>query len=311
MNSWEEWVKQIPPAEQEKLRAALMSKASGVQVTRIATADLYFKPPPFLDIYGLISLYDSVAFNKNLIIKGPQGVGKSLSVYHWAYERKIPVVVEDCTEDTKKYELKGTQTAVGGDFVYILGSLPAAIDVANEVGRCVLMLEELNALTPNTQKALNPIADFRKRISLPHIGRTYDLREGAQLWVVATMNPSSFSGTFELNPDLRSRFEEVEIGYLPEREEIDLLQKLVNTTSVNGVPISRFVKLAQQTRNEPNLYSLSPRDLVRIVHNAQTLGLPKALNLVMSRANEEDKKLLRMRIEAIFGSSITVKDTWG
>ena len=315
---WGEWIKtQNLPQEQIKHLRSATDDALGteIRVTRQATETLYMKPPKFEDVYGLMPLLSALSFNQNVILKGPQGVAKSLCFYAWAAAHNVPVVVEDCTEDTRDYRLKGSQTVVGGDFVYVLGSLPTAIDVANEVGKCLLLFEELNALTPTTQKALNPVADFRKRISLPHIGKTYELREGAQLWVCGTMNPAAWSGTYELNRDLRSRFEEVEVDYLQDAKEAALLTAVYGHAEAGTptkFPVKLWVRLAQETRKEKRLYPLSPRDMLRVLHNADRIGTDKTLSLIMGRAEgKESKDLLAERITSIFGTKVSFQRTWG
>ena len=98
-------------------------------MTRQRTEDLYIQAPVYIDVYDVVPLLDSMAFEQNLLIKGPSGIAKSLMILRWFQLNKIPVVIEQCTEETKDYKLKGTQTAVGGDFVFVLGSMPTAIDV--------------------------------------------------------------------------------------------------------------------------------------------------------------------------------------
>lgn len=334
---WSDWLRRSVPADQFPHILQAMAEVAGletlddaleplrpprqggesdsIRVTRTPTRDLYVAPPKFVDVYDLMPLLTALSFEQNLIIKGPSGVGKSLAIFEWAHNHKIPVVVEECTEDTRDFRLKGTQTIAGGNFLYILGSLPTAIEVANETGKCVLLLDEVNALPPTTQKALNAIADFRKRVTLHNIGRTYELRKGAKLWVTATMNPTSYSGTYELNRDLRSRFEEVEVDYLPEAKESALLKALFGKDKAGNptpFPIENFVRLAQETRKEKKLYPLSPRDLERVLFNAERLGTHQALSLVMGRADgDKSKDLLTARINDIFGSGVAFHRTWG
>jgi MoxR-like ATPase len=124
------------------------------------------------------------------------------------------------------------------------------------------------------------------------------------------MNPVSYSGVFDLNPDFRSRFEEVELDYLPEPLEVELIIKLTGTDKVENYPISRFVRLARETRNDSHLHKISPRDLVRLVDNVRKLKMERAFSLVMSRAEgKDDKIMLRKSIEDIFGH-FEFRDTW-
>ena len=222
---WTQWLESIPADQQAVLAEILAPRTKPtngqsqtpievveqkqVRVTRTPTADLYITdPPPYVDILKLHDVYKALGWKSNVIVKGPKGDGKTLSVITFAAVTQTPIVIQECSEDTKNYNLMGSQSLIGDETVFVLGSIPTAIDVANEVGRCILLFEELNALTPQVQKQLNAVTDFRKMVSMPHIGKTYTLRKDAHIWVVGTMNPSVYGGTYDLNEDLKSRFEE-------------------------------------------------------------------------------------------------------
>jgi MoxR-like ATPase len=212
---WTTWLEGIPveqwPVLADILGVKLSAGSNGkghaqeedqVTVTRTPTEDLYIKnPPPYVDIFGLHVLYRNLAFEQNLLLKGPKGDGKTLSVFDYAAQTKTPVVIQECSEDTKSFNLMGSQSMIGKKTIFTLGALPTAIEVANEVGRCILLLEELNALTPQVQKQLNALTDFRQMVSMPFIGKTYRLDANAKLWVVGTMNPCFHPDTDVLTPE--------------------------------------------------------------------------------------------------------------
>ena len=115
-----------------------------------------------------------------------------------------------------------------GESVYFqLGVIPLAIEIANKVGHCVLVFEEINSLTPYMQKILNGLLDWRHGVYVPELKRHYRLKDGAKLLVVGTMNPSTYGGTFELNEDLRSRFASLYFDYPDEDEEAEILEKII------------------------------------------------------------------------------------
>jgi MoxR-like ATPase len=329
---WVEWLKNIPEEQRAVLANILLADLTAptkgtngksqhkleeiekqekqVRVTRTPTKDLRIENPPmYVDTLSLHEIYKRLAFEANLLIKGPKGDGKSLSVIHFANSIDCPLVVQECSEDTKKYELMGSQFLIGDETVYVLGSLPTAIDVANEVGQCILLFEELNALTPQVQKQLNAIGDFRKMVSLPHIGKTYRLREGAKLWLAATMNPSVYSGTYDLNEDLKSRFEEVEITY-PSTEHEKRILKAVGNKAVDDATLNLLIRFAKETRQQATGYALSTRDLVRLVNSVACLGLDIALQLVVCKFEGEDRDVVLKRMSSVFGPK-NLKKFWG
>jgi MoxR-like ATPase len=345
-SAWDEWLQSIPDEQQLALYETLSAKLEGatspkdegrkLRVVKTPIEDLFVKsPPPYVDIFRLLPAYQGFNFSTNLLVKGPKGDGKSLSIATFAYETKSPLIVQECSEDTKKMDLMGTQNLLGDETIFTLGSIPAAIETANEYGRCILCFEELNALTNQVQKMLNAVTDFRKQCSLPFLGKTYQLKEGAYLWVVGLMNPSAYSGTYDLNEDLKSRFEEIDLPY-PEagaektillkacqavvgKKMLTSLETLVDGRSgppleyIDDTILTRLVKLAGETRQQATAYSLSTRDLVRIVNNFAVFGPEQALQFVLCKfEGEEDKNTMKLRISSIFsGMDKKLSNMWG
>src|SRR6185295_11613591 len=129
----------------------------------------------YIDVNKTEEFYKKVAFKSNHILVGPKGIGKSLSVAHVAKKINCSIVTFDCSEDIRRTHLLGTFVIRGNETPFILGPLPTAIEVANETGFCILVLEEINGLSPTMQKVLNPLTDFRKRIELPEIKKVFEL----------------------------------------------------------------------------------------------------------------------------------------
>lgn len=321
---WTQWLENIPLEQKTVLadllhpnpqtnghsKTPLSTATTEVKVTRTQTQDLYIKtPPPYLDIFNLHAIYGHLAFNSPLLLKGPKGDGKSLSVISWGAANNIPIVIQECSEDTKKYDLQGSQSLIGDETIYVLGCIPTAIDVANEVGHCILLFEELNALTPQVQKQLNAVTDFRKESSLPAIGRTYRLKEGARIWVVGTMNPSTYAGSYDLNEDLKSRFEEIEVTY-PAQEPEKKVIKAVCGNTVQDAQIDLLIRFAKETRQQATGYALSTRDLVRLVNMVGLLGLDTALQMVLCKFEGEDRDTVMKRMVSVFGPR-NLRKYWG
>lgn len=328
---WKDWLEEVPEDEQKVLAELLVSKSGKTpRVVKTPVEDLFINsPPPYVDIFRLLPIYQGFNFSTNLLVKGPKGDGKSLSVTTFAHETKSPIIVQECSEDTKKMDLMGTQNLLGNETVFTLGCIPAAIETANEYGRCILCFEEVNALTNQVQKMLNAVTDFRKQCSLPFLGKTYQLQEGKYLWVVGLMNPSAYSGTYDLNEDLKSRFEEIDLPYPEPGAEKSILlktcQDLIGKKMPTSLPwpggtleyiddtvLTQLIKLAGETRQQATAYSLSTRDLVRIVNNFATFGPEQALQFVLCKfEGEEDKNVMKRRISAVFaGMDKKLSNTW-
>lgn len=354
--NWEAWLANVPTTEQAALYEVLKGQHNGVttgrlssvspnesaeprqdeeiKITRTPTEDLFIEDPPaYLDIFHLHDVYKSLAFRSNLLLKGPKGDGKTLSVITYAHATETPIIIQECSEDTKKMDLMGSQTLLGDETIFTLGCVPAAIETANEWGRAILLLEELSALTPQVQKQMNAVTDFRRMCSMPFLGKTYKLRKDAYLWVVGTMNPSVYGGTYDLNEDLKSRFEELDLTYPEAGQEKQVLQLACRHLIGQAMPtpfrtldggqakeihhiddtiLTYLIKLAGETRQQATGYALSTRDLVRVVETVALLGLEKALQLVLCKfEGEEDKGTMKKRISSIFGPMPGINSFWG
>jgi nitric oxide reductase NorQ protein len=274
-----------------------------VQIERLSAED--FTPESglvYLDVADLHGLYKKLEFTGNHILVGPKGVAKTLSVAAYAASIEAPIITFDCSEDVRRSQLIGMFVLRGDQTPFVLGPLTTAFEVANEVGRCILVLEEINALTPTMQKILNPATDFRKKIEVPEAQKVFRLKNGAKLWVVGTMNFSAYGGVYALNEDLKSRFRLITVGYPDPKDEkrvveeifgkkVEELDKLVDHT----------IRLAHETRQKALEYALSPRDVVQILEDILLVGEEKALRIAVGKFEGDDRTTVKKRIESIFG----------
>lgn len=316
MSEWAEWLGQLTPDQYAGLSREVQNlqghSEEDVSIVRADAADkLITDGLVFVDVYDLIPLFNSLAFKKNLLLKGPKGAGKSLAILHYAQATTTPVVIVECGEGTKNRDFIGTFFMRGNkDTPFILGDIPTAIDIANEVGRCMLHFEEINGLTPQMQKKLNGILDFRQSVAIPQIGKSYRLNPGAQLWCTAAMNPSVYGGTYELNEDLRSRWDEIEITYPPMSQEREIVKANIPNMSVLGSKnLDSALKLANETRQESMGYALSSRDVVKFVRNIELVGVKNALQILVCKFENDDRQNVMKRVRSLF-SAANPKETW-
>lgn len=261
---------------------------------------------PYADVWKLHDLFDGLAFKSNLILVGPKGIGKTMSFQSYAAANDVPIVTFDCSEDVRRTNLLGMYIIRGEQTPFVLGPLTTAIEIANEVGKCILVLEEINGLSPQMQKVLNPLADFRRRIEVPECSRVFDLKPGAQLWLVGTMNTSAYGGVYALNEDLKSRFRMLSLGYpAPEDEQKIVLSHF--KSKIDEVAVKKVMLLAQETRQKALEYALAPRDVVQILEDASTVGMERALRIAIGKFEGDDQTTVKARVQSIFGYALTDK----
>jgi MoxR-like ATPase len=160
-----------------------------------------------------------------------------------------------------------------------------------------------NALSPQLQKSLNAISDFRRKIEVPEAKRVFKLVKGAELWVVGTMNLAIYGGTYALNEDLKSRFNLLPLDY-PEIGKEKKIMLTILEDLVSRLPtgiLDSVMRFALQTRQGELDYALSPRDVVQLLTNVDAIGLAKALWIVTGKFDDEDRDTVKKWIQSIFG----------
>lgn len=277
---------------------------NGMEVKYMPGRALEARGDRYVDTYGLLPLLHRLCFDSgrmcwdpvNILLTGPKGTGKSLFLASFARENQIPYLALDCSEETKERHLRGGFVVKSGTTPFVLGALANALVVANETGAAMLVLEEINALSPQRQKELNAITDFRKKVEIPELSWRIELAPGAKLFIAGTMNPSVYGGTYELNEDLKSRFFEIDVPYPPAAEEKKILREIASTAIPDEL-LDKLVQIAQETRQEASQYALSTRDLVELVKAAARVGWEDALFLAAQKFSVDDRKLILERIK--------------
>ncbi len=201
------------------------------------------------------------------LIIGPTGVGKSLVVNYLAskienrtlpvsHGQFVPIVTLQCTRETSEYHMIGHEIIKNDNVEWVTGPLAEAIKAANKYGFAMLVIEELNALQPESQKVLNPLfindaATERRAVGTQH---RYELNEGCRLFIVATSNDhndSNYGGINPINEDLGRRFvAKIQVDFPKEEEESVILGKFTNNKKMVG----DLINLAKHTRGEDDKF---------------------------------------------------------
>ncbi len=268
--------------------------------------------PHYVEIHNETKVFNNTLKSGiPLLIEGPKGIGKTLGIASWASKLRCPFIEFDCSEGTKKYDLQGTKTGVAGGLTpFELGFIPRIIELANEFGMAVLVLEELNALTPAMQKLLNPLLDWRSGMFIAEIGETFNLQEGKKLAIFATTNPASYQASNDLNEDLKSRFKIWKWNYPNIRQERRAIQWGTMDIKIQKAIMSLAKDTRKMVGKEVN-YALSTRDIQKFVNDylayddpsIETLKLALEMN-VLGFYEEEEVRIIKSRVESSFGSDV-------
>ncbi|NBS69282.1 AAA family ATPase [bacterium] len=266
---------------------------------------------------------ESAGFSEAMLLRSPAGVGKTDAIEHYAFKNNHLLIRFSCTEQTDDRHLLGSMTMEDGATLFSAGALLTAVHLANEnfkngdpVG-VILFLDEINTLTPEAQKYLNPLMDGTGSV-VARTGVAERLLPGAKLWVVAAANPN-YAGTYSLNPDLLSRFPIIQdVPYLDTATESDIVTRILrdagrkepvglsNTQFANGL-----VMLAAETRSgvRPTgdarkfSWTLSTRDLVATA-KLSARGDTFALQLLANKFSAADRQDVAARIKSALNIDI-------
>lgn len=155
-------------------------------------------------VYGVedFKTFDKARSNGiNVLIYGPTGPGKTTAVEAWAAARGLRMATVSGNASMESRQLFGGFIPDGiGGYGWIDGPVT---DVVRNGG--VLLLDEMNFISPKIYTTLYPLTDGRRCITLlDHMGETIVAHK--DLTIFATMNPD-YVGTTPLNFAMRNRFD--------------------------------------------------------------------------------------------------------
>ncbi len=183
---------------------------------------------------------------RNVLIEGPVGVGKTFLVQEILKSRKQGY--ERIDGDSRYTEQKLTgwfdpplvlKKGYSKD-TFLDGPLVTAMREGK-----ILFINELNRMPEAVQNILLPAMDER-RVTLPKIG-VITAKKGFS--VVATQNPREFTATHSLSEALLDRFEMIRLDYQTEAEEREILEEQAG--DVDKASLGRALYLVRATRSHP------------------------------------------------------------
>lgn len=187
---------------------------------------------------------------RNVLLEGPVGVGKTHLALAVTRELKLPVFRVDGDNRYSEQKLSGwfdPPTVIKKGFTqeaFVPGPLVEAMKSGG-----ILFINELNRLPEGVQNVLLPAIDERM-IVVPKLG-TVKAAEG--FLVIATQNPKEFVATSHLSEAILDRFELVALDYQSEGEELDIVAKRVEGGKNEKLLSLAAVRLARMTREHPRV----------------------------------------------------------
>jgi nitric oxide reductase NorQ protein len=228
-----------------------------------------------------------IALRDNLpaLLVGETGTGKTSVIRQLAFLRQQPYVRVNMTGFTTPDDLIGSKSIKGDETYFEYGIITDAMNRG-----ALLVLDEINATTPDCLFILHGLLDEDRRITLPNgeiIHPHPDFR------VFATCNPD-YEGTRSMNKAFLDRFPIIlNVNHLSVPEEIKLI---VERTGVTKALAQELVSIATMARTEYLNNKLTVFVSTRTLINAASLmahGLDSksAYKLtVMRKTNNPDEQ---------------------
>ena len=187
----------------------------------------------------------SLKVPQNVRLNGPAGCGKTTTAMEFAARYKRPMLVMDCPNVREPRDWFGYKTidSKTGQIVWHKSLFSRMVQTKG----AVIVLDEINRLSPMICNTLLPLLDSRRSTYLEEAGSKIVV--GHNVVFFATTNEGrEFTGTTSLDLAHSDRFGSlIEVNYLPSEEETSLL---VKRTDIKREDATRLVHVATQVRRK-------------------------------------------------------------
>ncbi|PAI71725.1 hypothetical protein APW75_10675, partial [Staphylococcus aureus] len=179
--------------------------------------------------------------NKNILLKGPTGSGKTKLALSEVVD--TPMHQVNCSVDLDTESLLGFKTiktnAEGQqEIVFVDGPVIKAMKEGH-----ILYIDEINMAKPETLPVLNGVLDYRRQITNPYTGEVIKAVPGFN--VIAAIN-EGYVGTLPMNEALKNRFVVIHVDYI----DGDILKNVIKEQSLlqDDKQIEQIIKFNEDLR---------------------------------------------------------------
>jgi nitric oxide reductase NorQ protein len=181
----------------------------------------------------------------NVRLVGPAGCGKTSFATHYAAVNNLPCLIMDCANVREPRDWFGYRTLdpVTKEIVWHESLFIKMIETPGTV----IVLDELNRVSPLIVNTLIPLLDHRRATYLEEAGRTISCAEQVTFWA-AINEGNQFTGTIALDEAVSDRFGLVmECNFLSQEDETKVLNM---RSGLDIATCKKLVEVATQVRSK-------------------------------------------------------------
>lgn len=196
------------------------------------------------DVINLVQQHSKVGV-ANIRLVGPAGCGKTSFAINYAARRRAPALVMDCANVREPRDWFGYRTfdPATKDIVWHESMFVRLVETPG----AVIVLDELNRVSPMVTNTLIPLLDHRKKTYLEEAGRSIQIAEGVTFWA-AINEGNQFTGTIAMDAAMKNRFDYVvECNFLDAKTECQVLR---SKTGLDVDSCRKLVEVANQVRTK-------------------------------------------------------------
>lgn len=179
-----------------------------------------------------------------IMMTGASGLGKTTVAQKFAEFIGFGFLRVNCATMLSTTDWFGLMSVEEQNGAPITRFVPSEFAAVAQRGNCVIVLDEINRISPEIHNSLFPLLDDSQATNVYGI----DIALGPNVIIVGTANIGlNYTGVFPLDQALVNRFElTLEMEYLPFDVEIDVLRAAYPTVSCDA--ITQIVAVAKELR---------------------------------------------------------------
>lgn len=245
-------------------------KAAAAKPRVVVTSTGYVATPTLMaKVAASWASRDEAGHPPALFFIGPSGSGKTEGARYVAESAGVDFTKVDAPAMTDPESWFGTREVIARDGVPVTIYNPSVfVEAIQKPG--VLLLDEMNRIRDEGRQILNPLLDGTHAVTNPLTGET--IAKHPDCLIIMSGNVGiQFTGTFAIDPSLRTRALTVPFAYLDPAAEVGVA---IDRTGVDRATAEVFVRFANESRtlseNNPDLLPISTREVLwacRLVKN--------------------------------------------